>query len=301
MTRMSLKMMNSPTSTGEFHNSAWRLKMNRAYYLRVELEALISEYQGNFPTEVIDRDWNGTTLQVELNVRRSPDLAWGTIVGDIIHNYHSALDSLYFALISNFALVKGKTLNKTEKTNISFPIFDDPLLFKEKTREIERYGSQKFQDDLSSYQPFESLNEFVEGEDREIVLAGNLLHILRNLSNTDKHRSLHVIYFFLDSHAIGLPAGVTLESASRPLYFPGQTKYSLSFDFRGATLEEKPSFIPHFKLGVISGTGTPHSSDILHLLRALEGKVGHIIHQLEYHFQPGFGLDLVPETGLQPR
>ena len=24
------------------------------------------------------------------------------------------------------------------------------------------------------------------------------------------------------------------------------------------------------------------------------------LNQLEYHFQPGFGLDFVPETGLQP-
>ncbi len=289
-------MMNSPTSTAEFQNSAWRLKMNRAYNLRAELEAIISEYQTNFPTEIINKDWNGTTLQVELNVRRIPDLAWGTIVGDIIHNYHSALDSLYFALISNFAAIKGKKLNKWAQANISFPIFDDPLLFRKRTKEIEKFGTQKLLEDLSSYQPYEYLNEFVEVEDRAIVLAGNLLHILRDLSNTDKHRSLHVIYFFLDSHAIGLPAGVTLESASRPLYFPGQTKYSLSFDFRGATLEEKPSFIPYFKLGVISGIGTPHSSDILHLLQALEGKVGYIIHQLEYHFQPGFGLDFVPKT-----
>ncbi len=52
MTRMSLKMMNSPSSTAEFQNSSWRLKINRAVVLRVELETLICEYLSQFPPEI---------------------------------------------------------------------------------------------------------------------------------------------------------------------------------------------------------------------------------------------------------
>ena len=57
---------------------------------------------------------------------------------------------------------------------------------------------------------------------------------------------------------------------------------------------------PQFKLGVFSSNSTPHSSDIMNLLHSIERKIFHILNQLEYHFQPGFGLDFVPETGLQP-
>jgi len=84
------------------------------------------------------------------------------------------------------------------------------------------------------------------------------------------------------------------------LGFPGQTSHFFDFEFEGASQDNKPSFMPHFKLGVFSSNSTPHSSDIMNLLHSIERKIFHILNQLEYHFQPGFGLDFVPETGLQP-
>ena len=80
----------------------------------------------------------------------------------------------------------------------------------------------------------------------------------------------------------------------------GQTRHFFDFEFEGASQDNQPSFIPHFKLGVFSGGSTPHSSDIMNLLHSIERKIFHILNQLEYHFQPGLGLDFVPETGLQP-
>lgn len=277
------------TMNMDFQSSAWQLKMSRARYLRAELEAIFIQYRTSNPIEIIDSDWDGVTMKVELHVRNSPDPSWGTIVGDIVHNYHSTLDSLYFALITHFAAKIQKPLTRWDQEHISFPIFDTPKSFADKTKEVKKYGAIQILKDLEYYQPFEYLSEYIEEEDAEHVLAGHPLKILRDLSNTDKHRSLHIIHFYLYTHAIGLPSGVTLKAASKPLYFPSQTKYSLSFDFKGASLDRKPDFVPHFNLGVISGIGAPYTSDILDLLQAIEGKISFIIHQLEYHFKPGFG------------
>jgi hypothetical protein len=274
----------------DFKSSAWRLKMNHAISLRNQLESIFSKYQTSQPVDVVDSDWDGFRLNVELSVRKSPDAEWGTIIGDIVHNYHSALDSLYFALISHFANTGGKAVTKWDQEHISFPIFDTAENFAKNTKEIKKYNATQVLNDLLSYQPFEYINEFVQEQQIENVLSGHPLKILRDLSNLDKHRGLHVIHFYLYTHVIGLPDGVTLESGTRPLYFPGQARYSLAFVFKGATLQVKPDFVPEFKLGILSGSANPYSSDVMNLLQAIEGKIWHIMHQLEYHFQPDFGV-----------
>ena len=124
--------------------------------------------------------------------------------------------------------------------------------------------------------------------------------VFRAGPDIDKHRSLHIIHCYPYTYAIGLPVGVHLVSSSRSQYFPGQTSHFFDFEFEGASQDNKPSFMPQFKLGVFSSNSTPHSSDIMNLLHSIERKIFHILNQLEYHFQPGFGLDFVPETGLQP-
>jgi len=276
--------MNYPGHRPDFQNSAWRLKINRASTLRTELESIFKDYQATSPIEVIDSDWDGSTLSVSLSVQRAPEAHWGTIVGDIVHNYHSTLDSIYFELISHFASKSQKAFKKWDQEHISFPIFDTLEGFNSNTTQIKKYKAGAILQDLLSYQPFEYINEFVEEHQVQTVLSGHLLKILRELSNLDKHRALHVIHFYLYTHAIGLPAGVRLISGSNPSYFPGQTEYSLSFKFEGATIQSKPHFLPEFKLGIISGFGSPYSNDIENLLRAIEGKILFIIHQLEYHF-----------------
>ena len=153
---------------------------------------------------------------------------------------------------------------------------------------------------MSGFQPFEYINEFVDAAEIATVTSGHPLHILKKLSDIDKHRSLHIIHCYPHTYAIGLPVGVHLVSSSRSQYFPGQTSHFFDFEFEGASQDNKPSFMPQFKLGVFSSNSTPHSSDIMNLLHSIERKIFHILNQLEYHFQPGFGLDFVPETGLQP-
>ena len=300
MTKMSLKMMNSPTSTAEFQNSSWRLKINRAVVLRVELETLISEYLSQFPPEIIDNTWNGRKMKVELRLRKAPDTQWSTLLGDIIHNYRSSLDSLYFSLISYLARARDMELSDDDQRRLAFPIQDTRRGFDKYSFGLSDYGSKLLKDDLSGFQPFEYINEFVDAAEIATVTSGHPLHILKVLSDIDKHRSLHLIHCYPYTYAIGLPVGVHLVSSSRSQYFPGQTSHFFDFEFEGASQDNKPSFMPHFKLGVFSSNSTPHSSDIMNLLHSIERKIFHILNQLEYHFQPGFGLDFVPETGLQP-
>jgi hypothetical protein len=94
--------------------------------------------------------------------------------------------------------------------------------------------------------------------------------------------------YYLYTHAIGLPLGVELVEATTPIYFPKQTTYALSFKFKGGSLDNQPSFIPHFKLGVISEISVSHSNDIQNLLQAIRQKVSFIIQQLEFYFDSEF-------------
>jgi len=153
MTRMSLKMMNSPSSTAEFQNSSWRLKINRAVVLRVELETLISEYLSQFPPEIIDNNWDGCRMKVELRLRKAPDAQWSTLLGDIIHNYRSSLDSLYFSLISYLARARDIELSDDEQRKLAFPIQDTRGGFEKYSFELGEHGSKLLKDDLSGFQP----------------------------------------------------------------------------------------------------------------------------------------------------
>ena len=105
----------------DFAQAAWRLKFDRANLLLSEFGTELKGYLSNNPTETVIEDWDGTTLKVRLRIRVQSDPKWSVLIGDIIHNFRSSLDSLLFSIIAYKASEVGETLSKELQRTIAFP------------------------------------------------------------------------------------------------------------------------------------------------------------------------------------
>jgi hypothetical protein len=109
-----------------------------------------------------------TEFSIRMVVNKPCDPMWGIIIGEIVHNFRSALDHSIYIIASG----KGRT---------QFPIFNCPSKYK-------RYGlpmleglSDEVTGFIKRFQPFDT------GEN-----SNSPLWHLAKLSNFDKHRTLHL-------------------------------------------------------------------------------------------------------------
>ena len=142
----------------------------------------------------LEKSFDGSTKEFVLRVRtvRLPPLDdWGAAVGDVLHNLHSTLDSLVCVLIN-------EKVPNHDCRGRGFPILDHAADWdraKKGGTLNQRSGLAQIEetDDwakttIRGLQPFH-----LPREDRK----RNALWLLRELSNADKHRAIHVSSFFL--------------------------------------------------------------------------------------------------------
>ncbi len=127
-----------------------------------------------------------------------PDVhEWGAIIGDVVHNLRSALDHLVWQLTLAEGHVPPPSLKGSAWKDIRFPIYitayptnGKGILIPWATSKEpkSRWGVR-----TSLRTEFEELQPFNHGQDApEKPLA-----ILEELWNIDKHRHLHLTYFFV--------------------------------------------------------------------------------------------------------
>lgn len=130
----------------------------------------------------IQVNFNKGILTVSVHVQRTPDPVWGVRVGEIVHNLRSALDHAIWELV---LLHTGSPPAKGTKNQ--FPIFDTKAGFDARgVPQFLRGVHPKAIDLIRSEQPFPA-QDGGTGED----IKSPLWH-LHELSNHDKHRTLHV-------------------------------------------------------------------------------------------------------------
>jgi hypothetical protein len=190
--------------SGNYHDSPWRLKFQRAVSLQEELISLVDSYNKSMPTEIKIENWDGHFLRVSLHIRNQPDNLWSLMLGDIVHNYRSALDSVVFAIIEATAQQKGVMLSSKIIRKIAFPMKMQKCDLS-KLPEFAEHASETLINDLTEFQPFKYQNEFVGPNDEKIVVAGHPFAMLNELSNMDKHRKLNFIFLDLRDWAIFAP------------------------------------------------------------------------------------------------
>ncbi len=122
---------------------------------------------------------------VRLHVRRQPPLRWATIAADFIQNTRAALDHLVWALV----LLNGDEPFRQNQ----FPILDQPPAT---TRQRQAWEnalagvSDEARESIELAQPYQ----------REDGAEHHVLHGLREMSNTDKHRTLLVTATAIPEH-----------------------------------------------------------------------------------------------------
>ena len=187
-------------------DTGWRLKLAHAATHIDLLAKVCNAYRAQVPQHVDSEptDEAGRTayrLYVDVPIPVEISL----IVGDVLHNLRSALDTLAFALVVNDDAA-GRALTEEEERSCSFPIYDEPSGFEDF---FEKHGhrraimAQSMRDALRIAQPFYGL-EYVQN----LGHAGNLSHAeespfhplstLALMSNHDKHRRLPVIALWPD-------------------------------------------------------------------------------------------------------
>jgi len=180
-----------PSLDGPFLKTDWAL--NQIYGLNAQVNTFRSLVNGNaHPTRIENDPQTGENLVV-LNVAQSPPPEWGAWVGEIVHNTRSALDHLIWQLACSTVGDPDRSTPLDEWWgNLQFPIFYKPKRIPKNFRNAVRNRLHNVpavaQDRIENEQPY---NTFPSDP------PSDLLARLAELSNIDKHQTLHVIGHYI--------------------------------------------------------------------------------------------------------
>ena len=166
-----------------------RLKIRRAESEIGSLARAEEAFRSDADYEIVRAEFNPKSgkyvYRVRINI--TPDLDWGVSVGEIAHNLRSALDGLVWQL----ALLD----TKTPASNTQFPIF---LIrrtrgkrpgFEDAGRRYIRSLRPNHQAIIEGLQPYQrKFSPMDVGRGRN-----NVLYLLHEINNADKHRLLQVV------------------------------------------------------------------------------------------------------------
>jgi len=232
--------------------SPWLIKIERASELIELLDREIEAYFSNTPPIVETRrgELLNTFSVILVDLTPIPE-RWSAIVGDVIHNLRSALDSIMFSIITYRSLQENR---KIDESQIYFPI----VVSSEELRS-RQYKKARWHQKLGDEELFQVLDEFMpyygdlrpELSDQEIENATRYssIKVLQRLSNDDKHRTINVLMCGTDLLWYGLPPGAqSTESLLQPN--PLQIGELFRTQITGLESEFMPVFKADFKVGL---------------------------------------------------
>lgn len=200
----------------------WTIKIDRALELTKVLESEIKTYMDSGAARV-EATWipEHSLFELTLHIDRNPPERWSAIVGDIVHNLRSALDARMFQLITSRAAgrreyeqAQGLKLSAFREQFVQFPIFPT----RDQVAEIKRNSWHQglldpaLQSHLDALEPYAHLDRLdLEGDVKQRNIDFHPLTTIQNLSNTDKHRTIHLLICAVDIVYAGVPEGLTLE------------------------------------------------------------------------------------------
>jgi hypothetical protein len=213
--RAILGAMSSSTSRAEESDSD--LKFGRAKKLLEDLEVARRKYLSDNPFQPLlesdSMEWNW-----RLNIVTPPPADLTLICGDIIHNLRSALEYRVMVIAKN---VLGTPLSKAQEKTLTFPAIGHEADFNYRIRDWDEVLSPRAADIAQCvrvFQPFATPSRYLDylGEENieiksEQKAIFERLHRLKWLSNTDKHRRLHLLFASL--------AGSSMTGISEPERF----------------------------------------------------------------------------------
>lgn len=150
-----------------------------------ELTELVRGYIASKPFAiVVNRDETLSRYSVMITVNPGPPDTFGLLLGDVLHNFRSALD----CVVAEMARAV-----KADDSRTQFPICDDPADFDARYRNSRLRGLRQDQIAfLEGYQPYAQDLRFIHP-----------LSYLRDMSNVDKHRLILPIVVAADRVPVG--------------------------------------------------------------------------------------------------
>lgn len=172
----------------------WEVKLDRADEHLVELRRSIQELMvsGAF-TAVTDSMGRERAVRLVLTGEIPPRL--GAIVGDIIHNARSSLDTVAVA-VCEFG--NGGKLSEDDERSVQFPITDSPASFDTAIGRRLPHAKDEHIEFICTQQPWYLVNQasVLDDEQRNESILHDDLSTLQRLSNTDKHRRIHLTAWY---------------------------------------------------------------------------------------------------------
>jgi hypothetical protein len=171
--------------------AAWWAKLRRANAHRENLGKLVDEFEANQPYTLTPEPGDKPDeIAYRLRIRQEAPAEISTVVGDVLHNLRSALDSVAYELAVRS---KGQALTKDEERRTSFPWCQHPSEYDGLMRG-SLYATEA-QEAMRVVQPFylaemAKVSESERRQHSEENFRWSGIYRLGHLSNIDKHRRL---------------------------------------------------------------------------------------------------------------
>lgn len=246
-------------------DNPWRVKFSRAEQHLKNLDAEIDTYLAGHPYKADVESWDGSTLITRVDITGSPSVEMSPLIGDILHNQLSTLDSIYFALI------KYKSDNESKFKEIErklyFPIVDDEAAF-DKYPGIYEFGDSQLKRALRQFQPFHLVMEEGDVELRK----SHIYKQLKAYANLDKHRGINVLHMVADDVTL-FHSGDLKYLGARRLKSEHDKVLRHEFHFENPQNSDKPIFDVKINLALENPAGhtwvTNYSaSSLLHIIQS---------------------------------
>jgi len=190
---------------------------------------------------------DGTVLTWHFGFRDvSPLSRWGTIIGDVVHNLRSGLDSAVFALAVHHHL----SPRPPNERALAFPIADSIEAWRKVKERIKGIGTEAA-GAIRQNQPFETHNP--------------TLAILNRLSNLDKHTAIHLAHAAVQGAEIPLigSRGKLLHTVIPEGAILSDTTPAIELTFSEANPEFAPRFPVQIRMLISDGMGWVDPEDFL--------------------------------------
>lgn len=249
-----------------------RAKLDRADQHLDELKTGVAAFNASDPYKVAQNfDFPSGIFTLNIVHIEQPPIEWGTIIGDVIANLRSALDHLAWQLGS---LSGVEPHPKTE-----FPIFKEPA----------EYADARAQQKIVSLSPTDrALIDGLQPYQRTNNVDDDPLWMLHELSNVDKHRTLHSVSLVHEKGGVAINElyGFEMKESFFAGHEEGAEIFRCGLVRTGgpASLQVNPQFVSEiaFRGGRPSSDGKP-LIDTLHTIRKF-------VHEnVVAEFEPSFG------------
>lgn len=187
----------------------WRVKLRRADQHLEEFAQACGDYlRASHAGFTYERDTLAGSLKVILRADAEPQMLLGAIVGDILHNLRSSLDSIAWEACQRSGVSPGK------EKDIYFPIGLDPLRWPEQAKRqlpsVEGARLEVFR----QLQPWFG-DEAIRAAGIEVRAPGAPWHSLSRLNQMarlDRHRITNPVLARAGDTWLGMPDGATADA-----------------------------------------------------------------------------------------